>query len=1589
MRRILLFACFWLLFFESYSQTFIGRQLVDQFPRAQNGNLTYALTWLPANYATTGRSYPLIIFLHGSGETGTTITDLNKLLNHSLPNRIANGWDPVAVNPKTGLQDSFIVVSPQASSWSYSYTDLKFILPAILAKYRVNTNRIYLTGLSAGGGGVFSTFGSRDPDFLKNFAAMVTASSAGTNASNGYTAVEVEEGLRFGSSFGVRKWTVAGENDYLLYTDVRYHDSTNMLNPFPRNKLTVIQGVGHSAWTRAFDPAFRPVANYYGNSGNCQNGCNNGGIPVAPNANGSSTRGSGVTQDSLNMYEWLLLYERSNNTPANNIAPVANAGPDQTTTLPTNSVVLNGSSSDADGLVIAHLWTKISGPSEFTINTPMAAQTTISNLVKGVYQFELRATDDKGVHGRDTVTVTVNTLPGSCGGRRFMPNPGGDRGFYNSINLQPGDTLYIDGTKSWSYIYIADKNGTPECPIVIMNIGGQARLTGQQAQISLYNCTNIKVLGNGTANVPYGFYIQPYPDDTIANGTFAVNIAGRSKSIEIGHVSIRNAGMGIVIKEDGGCDPMYNYPNWVLDSMTIHDNRIVNTWNQGMYMGNTSPDNGPTSYSPRPVICNGVTIYPRPARLGNIKVYNNYVDSTGRGGIQLSTASTGYSEIYNNVVKHSGLGGDEGQGSGILVGGYTRAYIHDNTIVNTLTYGISSFGASGTNIPLRIENNITDSSGYLNNFRIWALPSGTWQLNLRTATVYQNLLTYPYSIFLATKPNMEGDSTMFWVKNNTLGLRKNANAGIGLADYQNTFHKVGNVICNNMNAWGGLAGIQREEVTPVIYSTNCATPPNQVPVANAGPDQTITLPTNSVTLNGSGTDADGTIASYQWTKVAGPAQGSITNAAAAQTTVTALVQGTYRFELRVTDNNGAIGRDTMTVTVNAAAPPPNQAPVANAGPDQTITLPTNSVTLTGSGTDTDGSIASYQWTKVAGPAQGSITNAAAAQTTVTAMAQGTYRFELRVTDNNGAIGRDTMTVTVNAAAPPPNQAPVANAGPDQTITLPTNSVTLNGSGTDADGTIASYQWTKVAGPAQGSITNAAAAQTTVTALVQGTYRFELRVTDNNGAIGRDTMTVTVNAAAPPPNQAPVANAGPDQTITLPTNSVTLNGSGTDADGTIASYQWTKVAGPAQGSITNAAAAQTTVTALVQGTYRFELRVTDNNGAIGRDTMTVTVNAAAPPPNQAPVANAGPDQTITLPTNSVTLNGSGTDADGTIASYQWTKVAGPAQGSITNAAAAQTTVTALVQGTYRFELRVTDNNGAIGRDTMTVTVNAAAPPPNQAPIAYAGPDQTITLPTNSVTLNGSGTDADGTIASYQWVKIAGPALGIVTNAAAAQTTLTSLVQGTYRFELRVTDNNGAIGRDTMTVTVNGAPLPPNQAPVANAGADQTINLPTNSVTLNGNGTDADGTIASYQWIKVAGPAQFTITNASSAQTIFKNLVEGQYVLVLKVTDNKGAVGTDTLVINVAAAPEATGNKASIYPNPAKSVINIDIHASTKASKTLLKIYDAFGKVVYQKEIMRDQPNIIFQVDVSGFLPGTYFVQIGLDMNTNKTISFIKM
>lgn len=105
--------------------------------------------------------------------------------------------------------------------------------------------------------------------------------------------------------------------------------------------------------------------------------------------------------------------------------------------------------------------------------------------------------------------------------------------------------------------------------------------------------------------------------------------------------------------------------------------------------------------------------------------------------------------------------------------------------------------------------------------------------------------------------------------------------------------------------------------------------PNAVPKADAGTPKAITLPTNTVTLTGTGTDTDGTIVAYVWSQVSGPASTVIVNPGSPSTAVNGFVQGNYLFQLGVTDDDGATGFDTVSVTVTQA-------------PQQTLTLqPTN------------------------------------------------------------------------------------------------------------------------------------------------------------------------------------------------------------------------------------------------------------------------------------------------------------------------------------------------------------------------------------------------------------------------------------------------------------------------------------------------------------------------------------------------------------------------------------------------------------------------------------------------------------------------
>ena len=119
-------------------------------------------------------------------------------------------------------------------------------------------------------------------------------------------------------------------------------------------------------------------------------------------------------------------------------------------------------------------------------------------------------------------------------------------------------------------------------------------------------------------------------------------------------------------------------------------------------------------------------------------------------------------------------------------------------------------------------------------------------------------------------------------------------------------------------------------------------------------------------------------------------------------------------------------------------------------------------------------------------------------------------------------------------------------------------------------------------------------------------------------------------------------------------------------------------------------------------------------------------------NRSPIADAGIDQVITLPLNFVDLDGSkSSDPDNNFANYYWTKLSGPDLFTITNVPEAITRVTNLVQGTYVFELRLTDAGNNKDYDTITLQVDIAIQSLS-ANVFFYCPDPTGTIPGTWIT-----------------------------------------------------------------------------------------------------------------------------------------------------------------------------------------------------------------------------------------------------------------
>ena len=499
-----------------------------------------------------------------------------------------------------------------------------------------------------------------------------------------------------------------------------------------------------------------------------------------------------------------------------------------------------------------------------------------------------------------------------------------------------------------------------------------------------------------------------------------------------------------------------------------------------------------------------------------------------------------------------------------------------------------------------------------------------------------------------------------------------------------------------------------------------------------------------------------------------------------------------------------------------------------------------------------------------------------------------------------AEGFETTTTDGPCSLPP-----MAHAGPDQTVDE-NDAVSLDASkSSDPNGGQPTYAWKQVSGTAHAVLNDPSSRNPSFTAppVQEGgdSLIFYLTVTNPAKNSDTDSVTILVNWVSTPP----VAEAGPPQTV-KESDLVTLNGSAsTDIDDGIQSYQWVQTGGPTV-ELTDAGEDTATFTApdieIEPTLLTFRLTVIDQGGKEDTDEVEITIMAK----NDKPVADAGDDATV-IETHTVTLDGSASaDPDGTIIEYQWSLLSGLPV-TILNSDREKATFVAPATDTdntsLTFQLIVYDDAGqASDRAEVTFTVENVG----EIPFAHAGPEQTV-YEGAIVTLDASlSKDSDGAIDSYQWVQVSGPEVTLsgesTLNPQFSAPILVDETTAELIFEVTVTDNDTLRNSDQVVILVQAS-----APPVANAGADQSLNEG-KMVILDGSlSSDPDDGIKSYSWVQTSGTTA-ELSDASAEKPEFnapKIKTDEVLTFQLTVEDFSGRTSTDEVKITVNNKSSSSG------------------------------------------------------------------------------------
>lgn len=209
--------------FISANEPRAGKQVEQTFQAADAPAMTLGyLLYLPENYAMSNERFPLVLFLHGSGERGN---DLSLVKTHGPPKIVDQG-----------RHLPFIVVSPQCpAEQRWNAKTLLGLLDDLMGKHSIDKDRIYVTGLSMGGSGTWSLIAT-EPD---RFAAAIPICGRG----------DPQAAMR---ADGLPIWIVVGDKDRAQLV-ANCHGMVNSLQARGGDvKLSIYSGVGHDSWTQTY-----------------------------------------------------------------------------------------------------------------------------------------------------------------------------------------------------------------------------------------------------------------------------------------------------------------------------------------------------------------------------------------------------------------------------------------------------------------------------------------------------------------------------------------------------------------------------------------------------------------------------------------------------------------------------------------------------------------------------------------------------------------------------------------------------------------------------------------------------------------------------------------------------------------------------------------------------------------------------------------------------------------------------------------------------------------------------------------------------------------------------------------------------------------------------------------------------------------------------------------------------------------------------------------------------------------------------------------------------------------------------------------